>query len=93
MWCLSSMTRRKMLLLATQAHTLQLCCCQTFHCTPPEYEIKGWWCHGCFTEQKGERVPFEGAQVRWCSLHEGGLRCTPAFLMPVAQAASMLARS
>lgn len=36
---------------------------QTFHCTPQEYEIKGWWCHGCFSENKGERVPFEGAQV------------------------------
>lgn len=39
---------------------------QTFHCTPPDQEVKAAWCHGCFSEHKGDRVPFEVSQVRGC---------------------------
>ena len=31
---------------------------------PQEYEIKGFWCHSCYSEHKGDRVPFDGSQAR-----------------------------
>lgn len=39
---------------------------QTYHCTPmePGSEFRGFWCHGCLQEHKGDRIPWEGAQVR-----------------------------
>lgn len=38
---------------------------QTYHCTPmePGCEFRGFWCHGCLQEQKGDRVAWEGNQV------------------------------
>lgn len=38
---------------------------QTYHCTAiePGCEFRGFWCHGCLQEQKGDRVAWEGSQV------------------------------
>jgi hypothetical protein len=48
---------------------------QTYHCTPtePGCEFRGFWCHGCLQEQKGDRVAWEGNQV-------GGLWWLPVVL-------------
>jgi E1A/CREB-binding protein len=35
---------------------------QTYHATPPEVELKAFWCHGCFSEHKGDRIPYDGVQ-------------------------------
>jgi E1A/CREB-binding protein len=42
---------------------------QTYHCTPmePGCEFRGFWCHGCLQEQKGDRVAWEGNQVGGCA--------------------------
>lgn len=62
---------------------------QTYHCTPmePGSEFRGFWCHGCLQEQKGDRVAWEGNQVRlgvcWCSLGEC-LICLAAAVLPAA---------
>lgn len=38
---------------------------QTYHCTPVEQgcEFRGFWCHSCLQEHKGDRIPWEGNQV------------------------------
>lgn len=38
---------------------------QTYHCTPVEQgcEFRGFWCHGCLNEHKGDRIPWDGSQV------------------------------
>lgn len=39
---------------------------QTYHCTAiePGCEFRGFWCHTCLNEQKGDKIPWEGNQVR-----------------------------
>eukprot|EP00879_Flechtneria_rotunda_P004691 GHRR01004955.1.p1 GENE.GHRR01004955.1~~GHRR01004955.1.p1 ORF type:complete len:1088 (+),score=359.45 GHRR01004955.1:402-3266(+) len=38
---------------------------QTYHCTTlePGSDFRGFWCHSCLNEHKGDRIPWEGNQV------------------------------
>ncbi|KAG2482629.1 hypothetical protein HYH03_018437 [Edaphochlamys debaryana] len=39
---------------------------QIFYSTPPEHgnDLKGYFCHQCFTDQKGERITIEGVSIK-----------------------------
>lgn len=41
---------------------------QVYYATPPEVETKGCWCHACFTDMKGERLPWAGDTLRKADL-------------------------
>lgn len=39
---------------------------QIYHCTLPEAgcDFRGFWCHSCLSEHKGDKIPWEASQVR-----------------------------
>lgn len=38
---------------------------QTYYSTPADMgDFKGSWCHGCFTEQKGDRIMIDGTSIK-----------------------------
>jgi E1A/CREB-binding protein len=38
---------------------------QIYHCTllEPGCDFRGFWCHSCLSEHKGDKIPWEGNQV------------------------------
>jgi E1A/CREB-binding protein len=38
---------------------------QIYHCTllEPGCDFRGFWCHSCLQEHKGDKIPWEGSQV------------------------------
>eukprot|EP00878_Enallax_costatus_P007519 GHUV01007875.1.p1 GENE.GHUV01007875.1~~GHUV01007875.1.p1 ORF type:complete len:926 (+),score=290.96 GHUV01007875.1:200-2779(+) len=38
---------------------------QIYHCTVPEpgCDFRGFWCHSCLSEHKGDKIPWEGNQL------------------------------
>lgn len=43
---------------------------QTYYSTSSEYETKGCWCHGCYTDQKGDKVLYESMVIRKADLQK-----------------------
>ena len=43
---------------------------QTFHSTPPSdnNDLRGYFCHQCYNEHKGERIVMEAAQFKKADL-------------------------
>ncbi len=48
---------------------------QVYYTTPAKKSegVKGFWCHSCYSEHRGEIIQMEGMRVR---------KVTPPFLMP-----------
>lgn len=40
---------------------------QIYHCTllEPGCDFRGFWCHSCLSEHKGDKIPWEGNQTGW----------------------------
>lgn len=49
---------------------------QIFYSTPPDHgnDLKGYFCHQCFTDQKGERILVEGVSIKKSDLVVSGSR-------------------
>ncbi len=41
-----------------------------FYCTPAGHEIKGSWCHTCYTDIKTDRLELDGFVVRKAELEK-----------------------
>ena len=41
-----------------------------FYCTPAGHEIKGSWCHTCYTDIKADRLELDGFVVRKAELEK-----------------------
>ncbi|KAK9824572.1 hypothetical protein WJX72_011411 [[Myrmecia] bisecta] len=44
---------------------------QVYYCTPlKKSEVKGYWCHPCYTEHKGDRIDLDGTLIRKLELEK-----------------------